>query len=116
MSLKIFVSGAASVSIRIERATRVEVDASGGVRIDIGDGGDGVSVSIGSRARGRRGAIAGAPRIAAGASVTPAMELAAVEAFLAGADVTRLGRSLTSVYTAMEAVRRGQDGEDDGGD
>ena len=111
MSLKITVSGAGSVSIRVDRATCIEVDATGGIRILIGDDPDGASVSIESRVRNRRGTIAEARRVSGGV-VTSAMEAAAIEAFLAGADVSRLGRSLASVYSAMEAVRRNE-GDDE---
>ena len=44
------------------------------------------------------------------------MEAAAIRAFLAGADYARLGRALSAVYRAMDAVRRGQDVTDDDGD
>ncbi len=86
----------------------VEV-GSNGVRIVIADAEiDGLSVVIGSRDRGK--AKTRPRRVAGRSGVTSEMEAAAIEAFLAGADVTRLGRSLANVCQAMDAVRRRQEG------
>ena len=113
MAVKISLPGLAAVTMRLEGG-RVDVEiGSNGVRIVIADAEiEGFSVVIGSRnrgdARGRRRRVAGR------SEVTPEMEAAAVEAFLAGADVARLGRSLASVYQAMDAVRsRRQEFDDD---
>ena len=113
MSLRITVSASGSTCVRIDRATRIEVDASGDVTIEFGDSFVDASISRGMRKRDKRGAIAADRRIE-GATVTPAMEAAAVEAFLARADVSRLGRSLADVYAAMEAARLLERGLDDG--
>lgn len=114
MAVKIYLPDGGSITIRVDRATRIQVVASGGVRIDIGDGpGDRVSITAGSRARDGGGAMTDSRRIAGRGAVTPAMEKAAVEAFLGGADVTRLGRSLGEVYASMDAVRRSEEGQDE---
>lgn len=99
------------VTMRIDGRMRVNVEIGpNGVRIVIADADiEGMSIVIGARDRGK----ARPRRVAGRSEVTPEMEAAAIEAFLAGADVARLGRSLASVYQAMDAARRSQDGLDD---
>ena len=112
MAMKISLPGLAAVTMRIEGG-RVDVEIGlDGVRIVIADAEiEGLSVVIGAR---NRGDVRGRRRRVAGRSeVTPEMEAAAIEAFLAGADVARLGRSLASVYQAMDAIRSRRDGLDD---
>ncbi len=115
MAVKISISDTDTLSIRIESASRVEVGATGRIKIIVEDGPVVMSVTTRSRARDRREPIAESRRIAGGL-VTSAMEAAAIKAFLDGADVSRLGRSLSCVYAAMEAVRRRQGIQDDDDD
>ena len=117
MAVKISLLGGA-LTTRIEGPMRVDVEiGSNGVRVVIVDADiREMSISIGSPGRDGRKARGRPRRLSAPAEVTPEMEAAAVEAFLAGADVTRLGRSLADVYKAMDAVRRRQAGFDDDDD
>ena len=100
------------VKMRIDGRIRMDVEiGSNGVRIVIADAEiEEMSIVIGSRDRNK----ARLRRAAGKSEVTPEMEAAAIESFLAGADVARLGRSLAGVYRAMDAVRsRRQEFDDD---
>ena len=112
MAVRIRITGSGDVSIRIDAVSRIDVGtASSGVRLLVDDdAGDALSVYT----RAPRGTGRGERSRRTGTGlVTPAMEAAAIEAFLAGADTARLGRSLADVYRAMDAVRRRQDALDD---
>ena len=78
--------------------------------------GDDHTVDVRASGTGARKALKRGRGLLAPTPVSPEMEAAAVTAFLAGADVRRLGRSLAAVYAAMEAVRRGPDAIDDDDD
>ena len=110
MTITVFDEDGSRVSIEVStRGSNVDVDIrSGSVRIVVGDGPGRQILRIASRDRDRREAKK-LPRGVVGTGfVSPQMEAAAVEAFLGAADATRLGRSLSKVYEAMDAVRRGQ--------
>ena len=120
MPMRIRMAGADGARIRLEVSARRPSDVtvaivSGGVSIVVADPGRGVTVTIRSGKRDRPRSAGRQGQRGQGA-VSPAMEIAAVEAFLGAADVTRLGRSLSAVYGAMEAVRRGTDPSEYEGD
>ena len=117
MAMKISLPGGA-VSMRIKGSMRVDVEiGSRGVRVVIVDADiREMSILIGPPNREGRRSRGRSRRLSARDEVTSEMEAAAVEAFLAGADATRLGRSLADVYKAMDAVRRRQAGVDDDDD
>ena len=111
--------GGASMSIKLAGCGRVEMFSSdGSLTIVEADGPGNPAARVeaaSSKRRGRRriGRLGGADE---GSPVSSEMEAAAVRAFLAGADNARLGRALSAVYRAMDAVRRGRDPSDDDGD
>lgn len=112
MAVRIRITGAGRLSIRIDAASRVTIETGpSGVRPLVDENRERLSVyTRAPRGGGGRGV---GPRRDVGGSVTPAMEAAAIEAFLAAADTARLGRTLAEVYRAMDAVRRQRDGIDD---
>ncbi len=112
MAMRIRITSTQGVSIRIDAVARVYIkSASSSMRLLSDDADDPLSVyTRAPRSRSRQGQDA--PPADEG-TVTPAMEAAAINEFLAGADRVRLGRSLADVYRAMEAVRRRQDALDD---
>ena len=112
--------GSASTRIRIGAGGRVRI-ATAGVRvvIDITPSdltiviGDGPTIEVRASRTASRKRLKES-RSLAPTFVSPEMEMAAVNAFLGGADTVRLGRSLAEVYGAMDAVRRQQDDDDEG--
>ncbi len=112
MAVRIRITGAGRLSIRIDAASVVTIETGNSSARPPPDEDRG-RLSVYTRAprgRGRRGV---GPRRDDGGSVTPAMEAAAIEAFLAAANAARLGRTLAEVYQAMDAVRRRLDEPDD---
>lgn len=111
MALRIRITASGRLSIRIA-GSRVTIEAAPsdvGLLLDE----DRDRLSVYTRAPRGRDGRGRASRRAEEGSVTPAMEAAAITAFLAGADTARLGRTLADVYRAMDAVRRRQDASDD---
>lgn len=112
MAVKIFIAGEDGASVRIKVSVRATVEVSSTDRsltITVGGGAEGLSARRGTSASGGRQRLDRARDDRGAGSVSPEMEAAAVRAFLAGADATRLGRTLAAVYLAMDAVRRGRD-------
>ena len=110
MAVRISITGAGGLSVRIDAASRGE-----GADVRIAVGPSDVSIEIEERpdvlaqyTRVREPSKR-RPAISAKIGVTAEMEAAAVSVFLAGADVAKLGRSLAAVYEAMEAARLGGD-------
>ncbi len=113
--------GSASTRIRIGAGGRVRIAAAGvRVVIDITLSdltiviGDGPTIEVRANRTASRKRLKGSRSLAAPTFVSPEMEMAAVNAFLGGADTVRLGRSLAEVYGAMDAVRRQHDDDDEG--
>lgn len=90
---------------------RIRIDVGGNASVTVTSGPGGVSVRIGedldavTRYLGGMTTAQRRTYLRSQPGVTPQMEAAAVRAFLAGADVARLGGSLAAVYRAMEAAR-----------
>ena len=110
MTITVLEEDGSRVSIEVStRRANVDVDIrSGRVRIVVGDGSGRQTLRIASSDRDRREAKKRSRGVVGTGFVSPQMEAAAVKAFLGSADATRLGRSLSKVYEAMDAVRRGQ--------
>ena len=115
-----------NITIVDEDGSRVSIEVSSrdtdvyvrsvGVRLVVGYGPGRLSIRIGAPRREDRKAKRRPLGLPGEGGVSPQMEAAAVRAFLGAADATRLGRSLSEVYRAMDAVRRGQDASDDDAD